>query len=121
MGNEPSMPDLSQIFSKVMANPQAMAMLSSLMGNTQKTESRACDPQPCEKRHADLEVPCQPTNPCEEEKKILPPKKASCTGENRKRLLQALKPYLSPERCEALDRILMIAEALSLLQSEKRN
>lgn len=111
-GNETNtqLPDFSQMLSKVMANPQAAAMFSSLLGSTapkEKCEDR--DEEKGEREHKD------------DEQKILPPKGGQCsTRERRKRLLLALKPYLSPERCQAIDRILMITEALSLLQSEKR-
>ena len=101
------MPDISQMLSKIMANPQATAMLSSLLGGMK--------PQ---KEH--------PQDECKEnydakEQTILPPKPSEdSVREKRKQLLLALKPYLSAERCQAIDRILMITEALSLLQTEKR-
>ncbi len=109
LGGSP--PDLSGILSKVMSNPQAMGMLSSLLGNMQgeKQEKHEAEKHEAEK-HGEAR-----------EERILPPKpKPSSQSENRKQLLLALKPFLSPERRQALDRILMISEALSLLQNEKR-
>ena len=134
MTNEQNAPDLSQMLSKVMSNPQAMAMFSSLLGtqmnpsddrHREDRHDRDCDNrcrddgyERCEgcHRHEDADF----HDGCKDDKPILPPAKRSCAQENRRRLLMALRPYLPPERCQALDRILMIAEALALLQSEKR-
>ncbi|MBO7170006.1 MAG: hypothetical protein J6W28_02385 [Clostridia bacterium] len=100
---EPRAPDLSGILSQISSNPNAMAMLGSLLGNVSppvkhpeaSTDSCAC-------------------------KEILPPK-ASASFEDRKRLLLALKPFLSPERCQTVDMLLMILEAFSAFQKGKRN
>ncbi len=104
LGGSP--PDLSGILSKVMSNPQAMGMLSSLLGNMQSEKKEKHEEEKREETH---------------EERLLPPKPGrNSQNENRKQLLLALKPFLSPERRQALDRILMISEALSLLQTEKR-
>lgn len=102
------LPDLSGMLSKIMANPDAVAMLSSLLGNQmpkapqdEKSNEKTDD----ETQACSLPVPKAKENP---------------TREKRRRLLLALKPFLSPERCSAIDRILMITDAMSLLQSEKR-
>ena len=100
------LPDLSGILSKIMSNPEAMTMLSSLLGN-QSTKSA-----PKEKKENEREPAIA---------SILPPTPAKASPrEERRRLLLALKPFLSKERCEAIDRILMITDALSLLQTEKK-
>ena len=89
-----------------MSNPQAAAMLSTLLSGAVPHK----------------EEPIKETESFDfKEQSILPPKPTEDSmREKRKRLLLALKPYLSPERCQAIDRILMITDALSLLQSEKR-
>lgn len=100
------MPDLSGMLSKVMANPDAVAMLSSLLGNQMpkmKDEEKKEDAE-------EKEVIALPA----------PRAKENSTREKRRRLLLALKPFLSSERASAIDRILMITDALSLLQNEKR-
>ncbi len=101
------MPDLSGMLSKVMANPDAMAMLSSLLGNQmpKMKEEEKKDEEAVEKEAIALPVPLV---------------KENATREKRRRLLLALKPFLSSERASAVDRILMITDALSLLQNEKR-
>ncbi len=106
-GTSNTSPDLSGLLSKVMSNPNAMHMLSSLLGGT-----------PGEKHEEKQDVPpCE----CKTEEKLLPScHKEPSLKEKRRQLLLALKPFLSQERQQALDRILMISEALSLLQSEKR-
>ncbi len=105
-------PDLSKLLSSVMSNPGAMNMLSSLLGGMSgdKKEEKATlsrQNEKCEEKH--LPPPC-----------ALPQDKELTANEKRRQLLLALKPFLSPERRQALDRILMISEALALLQSEKR-
>ncbi len=105
------MPDLSGILSKVMANPEALSMLSSLLGGVPKPPSKE---EHCEKREeCDRECECAVVLP---EKRC----KKDSIREERRRLLLALKPFLSKERCEAIDRIILITDTLSLLQTEKK-
>ena len=101
-----NMPDLSGILSKVMGNPEAMAMLSSLLGSQMPKIKE-------EKKEEDADIKEAIALPAPQIKEIP-------AREKRKRLLLALKPFLSSERASAVDRILMITDALSLLQSEKR-
>lgn len=135
MSDEQRMPDLSQLLSGVMANPQALSMLSSLLGNMGKSVpppmSEACREDPPENGNCrcpnDEECPMRKGCPahshkpcCEERESALLPSCQKSAAENRKRLLEALKPYLSAERCRALERILTIAEALNALRSSKQ-
>ena len=109
-GSGTQAPDISQMLTKIMSNPQATAMLSSLLGGAKPPDKEERKEKPKESEEC-----------FDKEQTILPPKNEECSPrERRKRLLLALKPYLSPERCQAIDRILMITEALSLLQTEKR-
>ena len=96
--------DLSGMLSSIMSNPQAMSMLTSLLGNMSGEKHKEVCEEECK---AEVSVPA----PCE----------AKGKNEKRRQLLLALKPFLSPERRQALDRILMISEALSLLQKERRD
>ncbi len=105
------LPDLSGMLSKVMANPEALSMLSSLLGGAAKPPQKE---EHCEKREeSDCECKCEV---------LLPEKRCKKDGirEERRRLLLALKPFLSKERCEAIDRIILITDTLSLLQTEKK-
>lgn len=105
--NGTPMPDLSGMLSKVMTNPDAVAMLSSLLGNQMP---KMKDEEKKEDVAEEKEVIALPA----------PRAKENSTREKRRRLLLALKPFLSSERASAIDRILMITDALSLLQNEKR-
>lgn len=103
--NDSPTPDLSGILSQVMSNPTAMNMLSSLLGGMGAEKS------------AEKKESCPPQT----EEKILPPcPKELSAKEKRRGLLLALKPFLSAERQQTLDRILMISEALALLKSERK-
>ena len=127
------LPDLSGILSKVMSNPEALSMLSSLLGGAQKPprdEDRCEKKEACDREHdcgcdreCDRENDCRSDRECERECAVLLPEKRSkkdCVREERRRLLLALKPFLSKDRCEAIDRIILITDTLSLLQTEKR-
>lgn len=94
-------PDLSALLSGLTGNPQAMAMLSSLLGSMQAPPGNAE-----EAHNAASEEKRPQTPPCRE--------KGSPAEQNRRRLLLALKPYMSPARCQAIDRILMITDAIAM-------
>ena len=96
-------PDLSGIISQISSNPNALAMLGSLLGNM-KPSIKPTDDSPKEDQMRELIVP----------------RSNSSTFEDRKKLLMALKPFLSPERCQTVDMLLMILEALSVFQKGKR-
>ena len=95
--------DLSAMLTRVMSDPAAMGMLSSLLGGL-----RAGAPK--EESHGAKEK-CEAPIVCG----------TGARDKDRKALLLALKPFLSAERRQALDRIIMVSEALSLLRSEKRD
>ena len=114
MSDSTQMPDLSQMLSRVMANPEAMAMLSSLLGKTvQKEHKREEECCPCldKEKGKHEEIAPLPIPSCPSE----------CKGDRRRNLLLALKPYLSAERCQTIDRILLITEALSVINPERRH
>ena len=94
-------PDLSSIISQISSNPNALAMLSSLLGNMNPPQKRDEEEKECCSR--ELALP-----------------KTSSSFEDRRRLLLALKPFLSPERCQTVDMLLMILEAFSAFQKGKR-
>lgn len=104
-----SLPDLSDIISTVSANPKALAMLSSLLGGASAEKSHTNEG--CEECTEKQEVPpCLPT----------PVKgKKNDKNEDRRRLLTALKPFLSPERRQAVTTLLLILDGLSLLSAGK--
>lgn len=98
-------PDLSGILSQISSNPKALSMLSALlsgMGNAPKPKDADCHDQNTS------------------ELAVLKPHR-NTSFEDRKCLLQALKPFLSPERCQTVDMLLMVLEAFSVFQKGKRN
>lgn len=106
MSEGAGIPDLSGILARVTENPQAMSMLASLLGGTAKKEMPVEDPRK------------------EGDEELLPalmPQKAhkSRKDEDRRRLLLALKPFLSKERCQVLETLLIVLDAISLLQKGK--
>ncbi|MBQ9736550.1 MAG: hypothetical protein IJV96_07190 [Clostridia bacterium] len=104
-----ALPDLSEIIGMVSANPKAMAMLSSLLGGA-PTEQKA-PVKDLEEREEGKETPPR-----------LPPSalgKHPDKNEERRRLLMALKPFLSPERRQAVNTLLLVLEGLSLLSAGK--
>ena len=111
MSEQGSFPDLSSIISRVTENPQALAMLSSLLGggNREMHPKEEAPPQsnadPCEKN----ELPV-----C-----ITKEEKPNRRHEDKRRLLLALKPFLTHERRQALDTILIVWDALAMLPQRK--
>ena len=99
-------PDLSGILARVTENPQAMTMLASLLGGASKKE------EPREEIREKEDSQVLPA--------LMPPKaNRSKRDEERRRLLLALKPFLSQERCQVLETLLLILDAISLLPKGK--
>ena len=115
MGNESQTPDFSGLLSGLLSNPQALSMLTSLLGQMQ---AKPAQPPPCPPPEPPCNGPsvCRQPPPCPP----LPCEKPKDDGEEKRRaLLLALKPFLSPQRQETIDRILMIEEALTLFYKTK--
>ena len=115
MSEGTGIPDLSTIIARVSENPQAMSMLSSLLGGEGSKE----DALPHE------EAP-QHTNETKDEEEasapVLSPAVHPRRGgrhEDRRRLLSALKPFLSRERQNALETLLLVLEATAMLAPRK--
>lgn len=107
--SEGGLPDLSGILARVTENPQAMSMLSSLLGGMGEKSPK--EPPPDEKAPAEKE----------EAKPVFLPKPPKSKHEEKRRLLLALKPFLSPERQKALDMLLPLLEAISLFLPGKES
>ena len=101
---ESKSPDLSAILSQISSNPKALSMLGSLLGGI-GNNVLAPKEEHQESTHEELTV-------------IHTEKHTSF--EDRKRLLLALKPFLSPEKCQTIDVLLMVLEAFSVFQKGKR-
>ena len=114
-------PDLSHLIGTLLSNPAAMSaaagMLGSLFGSQgQKPPDVAANSAPIGASCPPPRVPPPPSPPaCPPSGGLLPPPPCGYGVEERRRLLLALKPYLSRERCEALDYILRISELFSAI------
>lgn len=109
------LPDLSTIIARVSENPQAMSMLSSLLGGEPPPVGevpRTDAPQGTEKAENAEEASVTALAPTAKEGR-------SRRHEERRRLLTALKPFLSKERQNALETLLLVWEATALLAPRK--
>ena len=121
-GEQGSVPDLSAIIGKLTENP---AILSGLISSLAKTSQTEESPQPVPK-----EAPLPSVDP-EMLSRLLPvvsslaqkphpdapnPQKVS---NPRCELLRALRPFLSPERCQAIDYMIKMDGLGGLLQNLK--
>lgn len=108
--NEGKAPDLSGLLNGLLANPAALSMLSSLLGNLQKPP----EGPPC---HEDRREP--PCDPCPKAPPLLPPAPPPKPRDDRADLLCSLRPYLSKERCDMLDALLKILELMALFRRRR--
>ena len=101
--------DLSALLSGLLQNPAAISMLSSLLaGGLGSNGSHVKKPEPCDEpcpKAPPLLPPCEPPHP-------KPTDDRAC-------LLNALRPYLSPARCETIDSLLRILELMELLRKRR--
>ena len=99
-----AIPDLSGMLGALLSNPQALSTVASLLGGAM---SRPSDGE----KIPPTAAPSEKDTP-----KALPP---PSPRDPRRGLLDALRPYLSPARCEMIDTLLRILELLSLLQRRR--
>ena len=103
-----STPDISKVISVIMQNPKLIEEISALMGKADKEEAPLPEPPKAEV--------------IEEKKEELSPVSASpeiregARSTDRKRLLGALKPYVSKERARAIDSMMSIVEILEAVR-----
>ena len=105
MSDGGNIPDLSGILARVTENPQALSMLASLLGGLSKKENAE------EHAHKPEDGDLLPA--------LMPQKQKSRKEEDRRRLLLALKPFLSRERCQVLETLILVLDAISLLPKGK--
>lgn len=106
--SEGGLPDLSGILSRVTENPQAMSMLSSLLGGMVEKPPKVDTPPKQDKEEEKEATPV-----------FLPKHERRGRHEDRRRLLLALKPFLTKERQRALETLLPVLEAIDLLSFGK--
>ncbi len=94
-----SMPDLSGILNLLSANPSILSSISSLLQG--KSTPPACET-------CNIEEKCPPP---------LPPALPKRCDSKEVALLNALKPFLSPEKCKTVDLVIKIAGILELVKN----
>jgi hypothetical protein len=92
--------DLSKIVSLIMENPSLIEEIRSLAESDGDKQKPRNEPPPSVET-AVGEIP-----------------KIQKTGSRRRELLCALKPYLSDERCRAVDQMLSISDILDMMRTK---
>lgn len=97
--------DLSALVGTLLSNPAALSMLSSLLGSMgTKPKDECAAPPPCAEGCAPPPVlPAPPPKP----------------RDDRACLLDALRPFLSSERCEMIDTLLKILELMAVFRRKR--
>ena len=97
-------PDISGILSGLLANPAALSSIASLLGSMGAAGGGGKSEESVE---AGAFTPHPPAPP------------PVVKSDPRVCLLNALRPYLSPARCEMMDSLLRIFELLALLEKRR--
>ena len=109
MGKET--PDLSGLFGNLLSNPGALSALSGLLGSLGNPGEKEPPPGGHDKSEATSgEMPPIPT--------MLSLPSGGGRGKNREGLLGALRPYLSPKRCQALEGACKLLEVIDLFRAQ---
>ena len=100
-------PNLSGILERVMSNPQALNMLSGLLSNVPPTSSENPDKARVEeKAPSAIEVSTPRGYP--------PP---SVSEDKRIRFLKAIRPFITDNRSDTIEKMIRICEALHMLRA----
>lgn len=92
--------DLSKVIGLIMENPNLIAEIRALAEKSENTE------EPKEETKRDIK----------KDVSVIAPEARG--GSKRKELLLALKPYLSEERCKAVDQMLSIGDILDMMRNK---
>ena len=105
-GNQP---DLSGIINLITSNPSLVSSIASMLGGGKK--ENVCPPPPPDDH---TECGCQPPPPPPPPCNVLSPKSRYS---DEICLLNALKPFMSPKRCDAIETIIKISKVLELINN----
>ena len=112
------MPDLSEAIEKLLAHPELLSTVASVLGKPPpdpiESQEQAESPAPSEMPEA-ISALAPLLSGLSKGGALLSPR----GDDPRVCLLRALKPYLSAERCEAIDTMIRLSPIAELLQ--KRN
>ena len=106
--------DLSSMISSLMSNPAALSAISSLLGNLNAGGASASPPPqtPPPPPEASTYASAPPMLPVHAEPR------GRRHDDDRRHLIDALRPFLSEERCATLDYILKISDLISLMRRD---
>lgn len=116
--------DLSEKLGAMLADPAMLAKIASIAGNLGLGSAPTAPPPPKDEPKPCDTCPAKDILPCGGAECPLPAKGGALSGAAKsisqsRALLVALKPYLSAERCERIDKILgmmKIAEIMGYLK-----
>ncbi len=103
---------LQQMLSSVMANPEAMAMLTRLLGGDEGQETAETSSQ----EEADVPKEVDTATPEDTAPVGLLTRGHSRKGGGRRELFLAMRPYLSKRRCASVDRMLRAMELYEIIE-----
>ena len=98
-------PDVGKIIGLIMENPDLIARISALARGEGGEEGEKTPP-----------ADSPPTNVESESAEVSLTPETAPARVNRQRLLSAMKPYLSEERCRAIDAMSAVGEILSAMK-----
>ena len=108
------LPDLSGLIGNLLSNPGALSALTGIIGNLGGADEKQSPPTTDEKKGSEGgEAP--PFTPA-----MLPITARGNHHQNRDGLLGALRPYLSPKRCQALEGACKLLEVIELFRTQRR-
>ena len=114
---------ISSALDKLLANPQLISMVASALGNNASQSPPASSESPSKENEEEEKTVPTVATPLPSMDALIPlvGKLARNDGGTRKsgfkheQLLCALKPYLSPSRCQAIDHIIRISQMSSII------
>lgn len=133
IGDRGSNPDISRMLDKVLSNPEIISTVAAALskGGVESSEKAVSESE--EKEEKEVEEELAEGSPdisavmqrLPEVMKIVGPMMSRDGGKSapsrpkdkRSCLLSAMKPYLSPHRCEAIDSIIRISELSELIKN----
>lgn len=114
---------ISAALDKLMANPQIISMVASALGGASppkvQAESAPATAEPTEQQEEAAPVSAAPSLPSLDKLMPLIGKLAGSSSKStsfkHEQLLCAIKPYLSPSRCQAIDQIIRISKMSAII------
>lgn len=116
-----SLPDnLSEMLDKVLSNPELIASVASALSASSGKESSGGE---ADKKSVETSAPAELSEKLPEIMSALKPmlgshsSERSREAEKRACLLNAVKPYVSPQRCEAIDYMIKFSRLAELMRN----